>query len=244
MNLRLTSHLFGRLLRGKRLLGMILLASVPGLVAWVSMAGQSGAEATLIFEEILSTVPAATLSIAILFLGTAVLRDERDGGTLPFLFITPVGRGAFAASAWLAAAGASVLVAIAGWLVAFLAAGLTLGAWGLAVPALAAYVAAALAYSAVFVPLGYLFSRSLIVGLAYVFVWEGILATVVSGLSASSVWRIALSIYADLTELPLAAREMLGSVQPGAGGGAVTVLILIALGVAVMSWALRTRDAV
>jgi ABC-2 type transport system permease protein len=137
-----------------------------------------------------------------------------------------------------------VLVAVAGWLVAFLAAGLTLGAWGLAVPALAAYVAAALAYSAVFVPLGYLFSRSLIVGLAYVFVWEGILATVVSGLSASSVWRIALSIYADLTELPLAAREMLGSVQPGAGGGTVTVLILIALGVAVMSWALRTRDAV
>jgi hypothetical protein len=39
MNLRLTSHLFGRLLRGKRLLGMILLASVPGLVAWVSIAG-------------------------------------------------------------------------------------------------------------------------------------------------------------------------------------------------------------
>src|SRR5690606_26410401 len=87
---------------------------------------------------------------------------------------------------------------VAGWLVAFLAAGLTLGDWGLAVPALSAYVAAALAYSAVFVPLGYLFSRALIPGLAYVFVWEGILATVVSGLSASSVWRIALSIYADL----------------------------------------------
>lgn len=244
MNLRLTSHLFGRLLRGKRLLGMILLASVPGLMAWVSMAGQSDAEATRIFEEILSTVPSATLSIAILFLGTAVLRDERDGGTLPFLFITPVGRVAFAGSAWLAAAGASILVAIAGWLVAFVAAGLILGSWGLAVPALSAYVAAALAYSAVFVPLGYLFSRSLIVGLAYVFVWEGILTSFVSGLAASSVWRIALSIYADLTELPGVAGEMLGSVKPGVGGGVVTVLVLVALGVSVLTWALKARDAV
>lgn len=244
MNLRLTSHLFGRLLRGKRLLGMILLASVPGLVAWVSMAGQSEADATVVFEEILSTVPSATLSVAILFLGTAVLRDERDGGTLPFLFITPVGRVAFAGSAWVAAAGASILVAIAGWLVAFLAAGLTIGDWVLAVPALSAYVAAALAYSAVFVPLGYLFSRSLIPGLAYVFVWEGILAAVVSGLSASSVWRVALSIYADLTELPGVAGEMLGSVKPGVGGGVVTVLVLVALGVSVLTWALKSRDAV
>lgn len=244
MNRRLTSHLFRRLLRGRRLLGMIALASVPGLVAWVSMAGQSATEATVIFQEVLSTVPAATLSIAILFLGTAVLRDERDGGTLPFLYITPVGRMAFAGSAWLAAAGASILVAVAGWLVAFLAAGLTLGDWGLAVPALSAYVAAALAYSAVFVPLGYLFARSLIPGLAYVFVWEGILATVVSGLSASSIWRIALSIYADLTELSGAAGEMLGSVRPGVGGGVVTVLILIAAGVAVLSWAMKARDAV
>lgn len=244
MNLRLTSHLFGRLLRGKRLLGMILLASVPGLVAWVSMAGQSEADATVVFEEILSTVPSATLSVAILFLGTAVLRDERDGGTLPFLFITPVGRVAFAGSAWVAAAGASILVAIAGWLVAFLAAGLTIGDWVLAVPALSAYVAAALAYSAVFVPLGYLFSRSLIPGLAYVFVWEGILAAVVSGLSASSVWRVALSIYADLTELPGVAGEMLGSVKPGVGGGVVTVLVLVALGVSVLTWALKARDAV
>ena len=244
MNRRLTLHLFRRLLRGRRLLGMIALASVPGLVAWVSMVGEREAEAAVIFQEVLATVPAATLSIAILFLGTAVLRDERDGGTLPFLFITPVGRMAFAGSAWLAAAGASILVAVAGWLVALLAAGLTLGDWGLAVPALSAYLAAALAYSAVFVPLGYLFSRSLIPGLAYVFVWEGILATVVSGLSASSVWRIALSIYADLTELPRSGGEMLGSVQPGVGGGVATVLILIALGVAVLTWALKTRDAV
>lgn len=244
MNRRLTAHLFRRVLRGRRLLGMIALASVAGFVAWVSLIGPFPDEGEVVFKEITSTVPAATLSIAVLFLATAVLRDERDGGTLPFLFVSPVSRPVFAVSAWVAAAGASMLVATAGWLVAFLAAGLGTGLWTLAFPALVTYLAAALAYSAVFVPLGYLFSRSLLVGLGYVFVWEGILATAVPGLSASSVWRIAMSIYADITELPGDARDVLGSVEPGVGGAAVTILVLIALGISVLSWAMKARDAV
>ncbi len=244
MNVALTVHLFRRLLRGKRIVGMVALASVTGLVAWVSLLGQSATEGAQIFKEITSSVPAATLSLAVLFLSTAVLRDERDGGTLPFLFVTPVPRLVFAVSAWMAAAGASVLVALAGWLVAFIAAGVTIGEWALAFPALAAYVAAALAYSAVFMPLGYLFSRSLLVGLGYVFVWEGILATAVSGLSASSVWRLAMAIYADLTELPRDAADVLGGVEPGVGGAAVTIAVLIVLGISVLTWAMRARDAV
>lgn len=244
MNVALTVHLFRRLLRGRRLLGMIALASVTGLVAWVSLLNQSPAEGQIIFKEITSTIPAATLSIAVLFLATAVLRDERDGGTLPFLFVTPVKRLTFAVSAWVAAAGASLLVATAGWLVAFFAAGIGADSWTVGFPALATYAAAALAYSAVFMPLGYLFSRSLLVGLAYVFVWEGILATFVSGLSASSIWRIAMAIYADLTDLPRDAGDVLGSVEPGVGGALVTIGILIAAGIGVLAWAMRARDAV
>jgi ABC-2 type transport system permease protein len=125
-----------------------------------------------------------------------------------------------------------------------LAGGLGLGSWTVAFPVLATYVAAAIAYSAIFVPLGYLFSRSLLVGLGYVFVWEGILATVVSGISASSVWRISMAIYADLTDLPRGALEVLGSVMPGTGGSVVTIGILVALGISVLVWAMRYRDAV
>jgi hypothetical protein len=77
-----------------------------------------------------------------------------------------------------------------------------------------------------------------------VFVWEGILTAFVSGLASSSVWRVAFSIYADLTELLGFAREMLGSVEPGVGGGVVTVLVLAALGVSVLTWALKARHAV
>jgi ABC-2 type transport system permease protein len=244
MNTRLAGHLFRRVLRGKRLIGATALASIAGLLAWISSIGESQASAELSFKEITSSIPAATLSIAVLFLSTAVLRDERDGGTLPFLFVTPISRLVFAGSAWSAAAAASIAVATAGWLVVLLAAGLGAGSWSLAWPVLATYAAAAVAYSALFVPLGYLFSRSLLVGLGYVFIWEGILATVVSGLSASSVWRISLAIYADLADLPRDALDVLGSVLPGTGGSVVTILILVALGISVLVWAMRYRDAV
>jgi ABC-type transport system involved in multi-copper enzyme maturation permease subunit len=244
MNVRLTAHLFRRVLRGRRLIGATALASVAGLLAWISSIGEAEAGAETAFKEITSSVPAATLSIAVLFLATAVLRDERDGGTLPFLFVTPISRLVFAGSAWAAAAIAALAVSAAGWLVVLLAAGLGVGTWSLAWPVLATYAAAAVAYSALFVPLGYLFSRSLLVGLGYVFVWEGILASVVSGLSASSVWRIALAIYADLAELPRDALDVLGSVLPGTGGSVVTILVLVALGVSVLVWAMRYRDAV
>jgi ABC-type transport system involved in multi-copper enzyme maturation permease subunit len=243
VNSRLATHLFGRLLRGRRLLGMIALASVAGVVAWVSMLGRTPDQASEVFHEVMVTVPAATLSIACLFLGTAVLRDERDGGTLPFLFITPVSRSAFSLSAWVAAMVASVLVAAIGWIPAWLGAGIVTGSWTLAVPALVMYAVAAIAYSAVFVPLGYLFARSLLVGLGYVFVWEAILTSAVPGLAASSIWRTAFSVYADLVTLPDEVIEVLG-VEPGVGGGIAKVTVIVGLGVASLAWALRARDAV
>ncbi|MDH5294676.1 MAG: hypothetical protein OEW91_13410, partial [Acidimicrobiia bacterium] len=223
---------------------MIALASVAGVLAWVAVLGEPASRAATTFQEVISTAPAATLSIAMLFLGTAVLRDERDGGTLPFLFISPIGRVAFALSAWVALTMAALLIAFIGWLPALFGAGLSAGDWSLAFPVLGLYAAAAVAYSAVFLPLGYLFSRSLLVGLGYVFIWEGIIASFVPGLAASSVWRLALSIYAGVVDLPRDAMDVLGSVKPGAGGGIVSIAALVAVALAVLSWAIRRRDAV
>lgn len=244
MSLVLVRHLFSRLVRRRRFLGMAALASVAGVVALVSSSGLGATEATENYRVISATVPAATLSIAVLITSTAVMRDERDGGTLPFVFISPVGRLSFALSAWAAGALASLAVAAVGWLVGVAALALAGGDLGAMWATLGLYAGAALAYSALFVPLGYLFSRSLLIGLGYVFVWEAILASAVSGLSASSIWRIAMSIYADLDELPRDALDMLGSVEPGKWGGLVTVVVLISVGVTTMTWAVRTRDAV
>lgn len=244
MNVRLVRHLLGRMLRGKRLLGTIALASVAGVAGWVSTAGRPPAEGADVYRQVVSTVPGATLSIALLILATAALRDERDEGTLPFVFLTPMRSLTFAVSAWVAAAVGCMAVAVIGWLPGWIGTGLTTGSWTVAMPALVLYLAAAIAYCALFVPLGYLFGRSLLVGLIYVFVWEGILAGGVPGLAASSIWRIAMSIYADIDDLPRDAMDVLGSVESGRWGGITTIAVLVTAGIAVLTWAVRRRDAV
>jgi hypothetical protein len=155
----------------------------------------------------------------------------------------PIARWRWAFSAWAAAAAVSFAVGVVGWLVGFVAMGITAGSWTLALPALGLYAAAAIGYTAVFVPIGYLFTRAVLVGLAYVFVWEGIITTFVTGLSASSVWRTGMSIYADLTELPRDALDALGPVAPGAGGGVLKLVGTVMVGVGLLTWALKKRDA-
>jgi hypothetical protein len=75
-------------------------------------------------------------------------------------------------------------------------------------------------------------------------VWEGILATAVAGIAPSSIWRIAMSAYADLDQLHPDALDVLGPVEPGRWGAAATLLVLTGVGAMVLTWAVRSRDAV
>ena len=243
IDLRLVRHFVRQLARGKRFWGMAALSSVAGFIAWISSIDETDQDIAEIFHIVTATVAGATISIAFLVMGAATLRDERDAGTLPFIFMKPIARWRWATSAWAAAAIVSFAVGVVGWLVGFLAMGLTTGSWTLAIPALGLYAAAAVGYTAVFVPLGYLFTRAILVGLAYVFVWEGIITTFVTGLSASSVWRTAMSVYADLTVLPRDALDALGPVEPGVGGGVLKLVGTVVVGVGALTWALRRRDA-
>ena len=243
IDVRLIRHLIGQLTRGRRLLGLFALAAVPGVVAWLVVRGDPVSQAVGTYDEVMASVTGATLSIAVLVIGAAVMRDERDGGTLPFLFLSPIPRWRFALSAWAAAGLVSTLVAVGGWAVGLVGFGFSTGEWGHPLAVLPAYVAAALAYSALFLPIGYLFNRAILVGLAYVFIWEGILTSLVSGLAASSVWRTALSITADLRLMPQGALEVLGPVAPGVWGGVSKVAAVVIVATGLFTWALRTRDA-
>jgi len=243
IDLGLTRHIFRQLTGGKRIWGLSLLSAVAGLAAWIAGTGRRAVDAAENYHVIVATAAGATLSIAMLVMGAAALRDERDGGTLSYLYLKPIARWRFALSVWSASMLAAGLAAIIGWAVGWVAMGLTVGSWTLALPALSAYLAAAAGYTAIFVPVGYLFSRAVLVGLAYVFVWEAIITRLVSGLGATSMWRTALSIYADLTALPEDALETLGTVTPSVTVGVVKLVITVALGTAVLTWALKRRDA-
>jgi hypothetical protein len=239
----LAIHLFRRILSRGRLIGLLALSSVPGLVLWLAGFDAAKEDLPAQYSDIVSSV-GYTYAIAALILTAATLRDERDSGTLPYIYMRPMSRAVMAAQSIAAGTAAALVIGIGGW-VATLLATLALGAApSVAAPALTLFVGAAVGYAAIFVPLGYLVPRSLLVGLGYILVIETILANVVTGLAQFSIWRISLSIYAGLADtLGPVATDSLGPVTPGVGGGVLKLISVAVVGLAVLTWALRRRDA-
>lgn len=239
----LTLHLYRRLMRRGRLFWLVLLASVPGVIYAIAAIDVDQDELSEAFVAILMGV-GFTYAIAALILTVSTLRDERDAGTLPYLYMRPISRFSIAVSSLLAGILAAGTIAVGGWLATVIA-GLMHGAdMSVVMSGAALLLAAAVGYAAVFVPIGYLFSRSVLVGLGYLILLELALSGLVAGLAQLSVWRIAGSIYVDLAGVNGAEVDaVLGAVSPGLGGGLVKLGVVVVLGVGVLTWALRRRDA-
>ena len=239
----LTWHLYRRLMRRSRLFWLMVLAAVPGVI--VAIAGvdtpREGFEST--YVGLLLSV-GFTYAIAALVLTVSTLRDERDAGTLPYLYMRPLSRLTLAIGSVLAGMLAAVTIAVGGWLVA-LGAGAANGLpTSVTVPGAALFLSAALGYGALFVTIGYLFSRAVLVGLGYLVLIELVLSGLVTGLAQISVWRIAASVYVDLVDVTgIDQAADLAGVAPGVGGGMAKLVAVLAVGVAVLTWALRRRDA-
>lgn len=240
----LAMHLYRRLMQRGRVFWLVLLASVPGLIIAVAGIDVDSDEMAEAFVTVMVSV-GFTYAIAALILTVSTLRDERDAGTLPYLYMRPMSRLSIAVSSVAAGIMAAATIAVGGWLSTVLA-GLAHGAeMSVIVPGAALLLAAAVGYAAVFVPVGYMFSRSVLVGLGYLILIEFALSGLVSGLAQLSIWRIASSIYIDLvgTESVPAADALLAAVAPGVGGGLAKLAVVLVLGIGVLTWALRTRDA-
>lgn len=239
----LALHLYRRLMRRGRVFWLVLLASVPGLIIAVAGVDIGDEEMVEAFVTIMLSV-GFTYAIAALILTVSTLRDERDAGTLPYIYMRPMSRLSIALSSLLAGTMAAATIAVGGWISTVLA-GLAHGAdMSLLLPGAALLLAAAVGYAAVFVPVGYLFSRSVLVGLGYLILVEFALSGLVSGLAQLSIWRIAGSIYVDLVGFEgIQADVVLGAVAPGVGGGLAKLAVVVVLGIGLLTWALRTRDA-
>jgi ABC-2 type transport system permease protein len=237
----LAMHLYRRLMRRSRVFWLVLLASVPGLI--IAVAGIDAGDLDEAIVGIMLSV-GFTYAIAALILTVSTLRDERDAGTLPYIYMRPMSRLSIAVSSILAGVMAAATIAVGGWLATVLA-GLAHGAdMSVLLPGAAMLLAAGVGYASVFVPVGYLFSRSVLVGLGYLILVELALSGLVSGLAQLSIWRIAGSIYVDLlgekgADIP----DELLTVAPGVGGGLAKLAVVLVLGTSVLTWALRQRDA-
>ena len=238
-----------RLLRTKRVIGLSLLTGATAPILLLLSFGRNDLEVlefyhglTVIFGMILA------YPIAAIVLSTAALGEERKEHTMPFLTLKPVPRPTIAAAVILSAAIAAFTLMSSGSVATWIVLGLFTGEWGVLWPTSVANAVASLGAAAVFTPLGLLWSRATLAGLAYLFIWETIIAGIVSGITASSLYRIAITAYAAFAQLPPDIAEGIedilgnGRLQPGAGGAFAKVFVLCAISVFATAALLRIRD--
>lgn len=211
------------LLNRRRTLLLALLAGLIVLVAGVFRLSGPSQDAALDFTAgLLANVGlAALLPLVAVIAGTAALGSELDDGTIVYLLAKPVPRALIVTVKLL------VCWVVVTCLVSLpiLAAGIVGG--GTAVLGGAYAVAAAvgaLEYSAIFLALSLLTSRALIIGLAYVVVWEGVVAALFEGTRILSVRQHALAVADAL-------------------GGEAAISAEVAVGTAVVSAAVVTLVA-
>lgn len=233
-----------QLLGGKRLVLFGLLATLPGAVTWFATANRTTASVIDQFHEVLvGTLYLVVIPITALIFGSSSLGDERRDGTLPFLVLRPRPRtsitGAKLLAAWIAGTAVS---GGAGVVAAVIAAGRA-GDASFVAPTLLGASLATLAYTAVFLVVGHITGRAVLVGLVYVFVWENGITFGAPALANISLFRIGLSAHLGLVPDALpSVGDALGSVTPGAGGAIVKALVIAAAGVAAAAAILRRRD--
>lgn len=184
-------------------------------------------------------VPIVTLIVA-----ASALGDERRDGTLSFLVLRPIPRSVIALSkfggAVIVAAGLNIFGAVALAVVY----GIESGSWSLVVPLAVGGACASIVYTSLFVPLGFFTDRAVLVGLAFVFIFENAVVSALSGLSSLSPWRIGLSAFAGLApgEVKVELAEFGGASLSSLGAALFWTILAAALSVGATTMVLRRRD--
>jgi ABC-2 type transport system permease protein len=182
----------------RRSLLMFGLALIPVAVAIIYRLGEHVDPHDWTANVLLNGIVVTTiLPLACLILGTSALGSEIEDGTAIYILAKPVPRretiGAkFAASALVAAAFVLPATIVSG-LIALQ--GVSEG--GIVTGFAIATVFGVFAYTAVFILLSVATSRALLFGLAYVFIWEGLVTELFSGTRYLSIRQYSLGI-ADL----------------------------------------------
>jgi len=244
----LLANTLRQLLGGRRVILLALMGLLPAAVMALLLADRQLAAADGGGREAFHQAPFTilffiVLPVVSLIFGTAALGDERRDGTLSFILLRPLPRSMLASAKLLGAWLATLAVVGTGAVIMSVVLGLRFADWGTLGPLLLAVALTSLSYVSVFLVLGYLTQRAVLIGLLYAFVWESGMTTAVASLATVSLMRIGLSAYAGL--VPSAGtyvEDLLGVVQPGAGGAIAKAVVIAALAVASVAGLLRYRD--
>lgn len=170
--------------------------------------------------------------LAALWLGTSAIGDLVEDKLLVYLSLKPVPRWQLPAAAVLATA--SVVVPLTA--LPLTASTLVAGAGEVALAALLAASFAALAYSGLFVAAGVWFRRAVWIGLAFVLIWENVVAYSAEGAARFTVIGWASAVLGLAPDV---------DVQLEAGSAVAAFFVLTAIAIAgwlVATWRYRRAD--
>ncbi len=192
--------------RGRRLIGLLLLAWMPVLVQLASLLFETGrGQGFSVFAEKVSHIYLSLiLPLTTVFLGTAAFGDEWAGGTAHYVVGLPVSRASLVLGRWLAATRRVLLFVLPPLVVTY-----ALSVIGFADAfthylidfgvVLAVVVLLTLAYSAIFLFFGLYLRRAVMVSFVYVFVLEMLTARLPQAFASFSIRFHGRNILFDLT---------------------------------------------
>ena len=223
-----------QLLGRRRTVLLALLAFLPVLMAVVTRMFDEVEVQTFtdgIFEPLSMVI---VLPLAAVLFGTGAFGAEIDEGTAVYLLSKPISRWSLVLAKTLAAAILTLALAVGSVLVAALVDAATAPRGVTATEAyVAATVAGALCYVALFVALSIFTRRALVIGIGYTLIWEGALSSLLAGIANLSVRQYALGIADGFMQLG----HDPAALSPATAATLSVVLVVVALVLA--TWRLR-----
>ena len=196
--IRLThSVLLKQLITKGRLIAIAIIGVLPILLGWVI-----GAQSNDPLEAGVGFVSYMGLSILVpivaLIFASASLGDTREDGTLVYLWLRPISRLSVSTGAW----AASVTIALPLTVIPMTVSALLLDAGNSVVTAtMITSILAVVAYSGLFVTLGLIVKNPVLWGLAYIFIWEAIVASFAKPAAALAVSGYSRAIITGRTNV-------------------------------------------
>ena len=196
--IRLThSVLMKQLITKGRLIGIAIIGVLPILLGWVI-----GAQSNDPLEAGVGFVSYMGLSILVpivaLIFASASLGDTREDGTLVYLWLRPISRLSVSTGAW----AASVTIALPFTVIPMAVSALLLDVGNNVVTAtIITSILAVVAYSGLFVTLGLIVKNPVLWGLAYIFIWEAIIASFAKPAAALAVSGYSRAIITGRTNV-------------------------------------------
>ena len=218
---------FRGLLGRRRIFLLVLLAALPVLIGLLIRIAGGRPDADRVLDTL---VVRFVMPLVALIVGTTVIGSEIDDGTAVFLMVKPIARWRIVLSKALVAAGLTAVLIVPAVIISSILLSRTDLATTLEAFTVACFFGGT-AYAIAFLAISVFTSRAFLIGLAYVLIWEGVLASILEGTKFLSIRMatlgIATALGVDTAEPP-----------PAPAVSAAVIAVVIVGGFMIASWRL------